>query len=121
MLYSWLGEERSRAERQDVTSLSVGQYIIRLREARRNCLNLKGVIAIKLVAAPRYHLRPFAPRCGTCWVCTSVCGSMHSPFHLSPQTTRGRLARVNSYIPLNAQPGEWNGDRADSSRSPVSD
>jgi hypothetical protein len=24
-------------------------------DAGRNCLNLKGVIAIKLVAAPRYH------------------------------------------------------------------
>jgi len=24
-------------------------------DARSNCLNLKGVIAIKLVAAPRYH------------------------------------------------------------------
>jgi hypothetical protein len=32
-------------------------------DARCNCLNLKGVIAIKLVAAPRYHLRPFATLC----------------------------------------------------------
>jgi hypothetical protein len=32
-------------------------------DARGNCLNLKGVIAIKLVAAPRYHLRRFAALC----------------------------------------------------------
>jgi hypothetical protein len=30
--------------------------VIPPRDARRNCLNLKGVMAIKLVAAPRYHI-----------------------------------------------------------------
>jgi hypothetical protein len=32
-------------------------HIIPLRNARRTCLNLKGVIAIKLVAAPHYQPR----------------------------------------------------------------
>ena len=58
-LHSWPGEERSRADREDVTpsgSVTAAQYIIPLRDARSNCLNLKGVMAIKLVAAPRYQL-----------------------------------------------------------------
>jgi hypothetical protein len=38
-------------------SISAADHIVPLRNARRNCLNLKGVIAIKLVAAPRYQSR----------------------------------------------------------------
>jgi hypothetical protein len=35
-------------------------------DAGRNCLNIKGIIAIKLEAAPRYQLRRFTPECDTC-------------------------------------------------------
>jgi hypothetical protein len=36
-------------------SVAAAECIVPLRDARGNCLNLKGVIAIKLVAAPRYQ------------------------------------------------------------------
>jgi hypothetical protein len=41
-------------------SVRAAEYIIPLRDARRNCLNFKGVIANKLVAAPRYQLSSVA-------------------------------------------------------------
>ena len=50
----------------------------------------------------------------------SLPGVLDCTSRLSFRTNRGRFVRLNSYIPLNAQPGEWNDDSADSIRFPLS-
>lgn len=78
-----------------LTDVDFALCLIQARRSRQ-LPKFAGVIAIKLVAPPRYQLRRFAPRCDR----------LHR-----------RRQRVGSYIPLNAQPGRM--ERSQPSRSLV--
>jgi hypothetical protein len=66
--------------------------------AGANCLNLKGVIAIKLVAAPRYQLRRFATLCAGLQRCrTHLSGFRVSPPGCHPAATPKRLSGVRVF------------------------
>jgi hypothetical protein len=68
-------------------------------DARRNCLNLNGVNAIKLEAAPRYQLRRFATRCSRLQRCAGAWRSCAFSARLAPTDVIARLARRASWRP----------------------